>query len=201
LIDPHSHPFPLLHLSFSSTQRLNISIILRIDTNSFSVARFGALNQLILGVDTIIFSELAEEQMEEQMNGMSPDTEVAPSFPVVAPNLPVVALPMLNLTIFTALEISRSQYGYSYSMVGLARRLSTGILLTHALIVLIHTTLVVWYKWRCDGLQSLTDLFVLTVDSSRTLSQGTSLSEKGKDKCTIKVKHLTDDQLGLEIDG
>jgi hypothetical protein len=67
----------------------------------------------------------------------------------------------------TAFDITQFRYGYSYSMSGSTRRLSVSVLLTHVLIALIHTALVVRYGWRCPDLKCLCNLLVLATNSSR----------------------------------
>lgn len=53
------------------------------------------------------------------------------------------------------------RYGYSYSMQGTTRRLALGILIIHVVIALFYMIFVIWFKWGCYGLKSLSRFLFL----------------------------------------
>ncbi|KAE9363294.1 hypothetical protein N431DRAFT_475452 [Stipitochalara longipes BDJ] len=91
-----------------------------------AMARFGALTEVILGVD--VATQLDIHLVE------------------IASGFLVQNISTLDTGNSTAFKVTRSQYGYSYSMMGLTKRLSAGVLLIHVLIALMHTAVAVWYK-------------------------------------------------------
>lgn len=93
----------------------------------------------------------------------------------------------------TRYAITTSRYSYNYSVDGVTRQLGIGALLTHVLISLVHTVLVVWYGWKRPDLESIYDLVVLAIKSSTSISISdenisTSSVVRKKQNITIKVQ-------------
>ncbi|KAH7310308.1 hypothetical protein BKA65DRAFT_165449 [Rhexocercosporidium sp. MPI-PUGE-AT-0058] len=113
--------------------------------------------------------------------------------------IPMYDISTLNISDLTEISIMRDRYGYSYSTSGTTRRLAIGVMLIHIAVALIHTALVVWRGWWCPGLQSLTEFFVLAVESSpANTSQPDFATEKYK--YNIQVREVGDEKLELKID-
>lgn len=96
--------------------------------------------------------------------------------------------------------LDASRFGYGYTTDGITRRLSIGVLLTYALVVIIHTALVIWHGWICADLASLYDLVVVAMRGSVGLSQDLSLppaAELKKSDVTVKVQGINDSELKL----
>ncbi|KAG4438239.1 hypothetical protein IFR05_006267 [Cadophora sp. M221] len=111
----------------------------------------------------------------------------------------------LDMSNLTEIRITRDRYGYSYSSSGTTRRLAIGVMFIHIAVALIHTTLVVWHGWWCPGLQSLSDFFVLAVESPNPESSPTNNSQvdfaTDKHKCNIQVREIGDEKLEMKISG
>jgi hypothetical protein len=110
--------------------------------------------------------------------------------------LRVEDLASVDLNNATAVEIKTLRYGYSYSMSTVTRRLATGVLLAHVLIILIHTILVVGYGWRSPDLKTLTDLLMLVIDSSPLKTE----DEVKKYNHTVKCREVSDSRLEFVFD-
>ena len=111
----------------------------------------------------------------------------------------------LDLPNLTPIQVTRDRYGYSYSTAGTTRRLAIAVMLIHISIALTHTVLVVRYKWWYPGLQSLSDFFVLAVNSSRPEPLGDCSSQvevkSNKRDYHIQVREVGDEELEMEIMG
>lgn len=69
-------------------------------------------------------------------------------------------------TNLTELSFTLSRYGYSYSMSGFKRRLATGILLLHILMVLIYIIPIFYLNHSYYGLKSLCEVLILALNSA-----------------------------------
>lgn len=101
---------------------------------------------------------------------------------------------------FTEISLARTRFGYSYSANGITRRLGIVALLMHVLIVVIHTTLVLWYGWSCTDLGSIRDLVIMSIRASTGFSQDSSLppvTELRKKDINIKVQRRNDSEFIL----
>ena len=111
----------------------------------------------------------------------------------------------LDLPNLTPIRVTRDRYGYSYSTSGTTRRLAIAVMFIYISIALTHTVLVVRYKWWYPGLQSLSDFFVLAVNSSRPEPLGDCSSQveliSKKRDYNIQVREVGDEELEMEIRG
>ncbi|PVH71704.1 hypothetical protein DL98DRAFT_520913 [Cadophora sp. DSE1049] len=111
----------------------------------------------------------------------------------------------LDLSNLTPIRVTRDRYGYNYSTSGTTRRLAIAVMFIHISIALTYTILVVWYRWWCPGLQSLSDFFVLAVNSSMPESPGDTCSQlelsSKKHEYNIQVREVGDEKLEMEIRG
>ncbi|CZR70300.1 uncharacterized protein PAC_20203 [Phialocephala subalpina] len=103
----------------------------------------------------------------------------------------------------TEFRITTLRNGYSYSMVGITRRLTVAILFIHAIIALIHTALVVCYKWRSPGLESLCDFLILAINTQLGKGDdnaGTDIKKSKQYNATVRLQEIRGSRLRLEVD-
>jgi hypothetical protein len=100
----------------------------------------------------------------------------------------------------TAIYLTGAQYGYGYSTDGITRRLGIGVLLTHVLIVVIHTALIGWYGWSCTDFESIYDLVVLAIKVPTGLSQVLPpVSKLKKHDVTVKLQEISGSEIELVL--
>ncbi|KAH7374140.1 hypothetical protein BKA64DRAFT_728715 [Cadophora sp. MPI-SDFR-AT-0126] len=109
----------------------------------------------------------------------------------------------LDLSNLTPIQVTRDRYGYSYSTSGTTRRLAIAVMFIHISFALTHTVLVVRYRWWYPRLQSLSDFFVLAVNSSMSeapLHNFHQLDQPSKKhEYTIQVREVGDEKLEMEV--
>lgn len=116
------------------------------------------------------------------------------------PNDTLVEIDPSNMTEF---QVTLLRYGYAYSMEGLTRRMAAGILLAHSLVAIIYMVLIVWFRWTCHGLRTLSEVLVLAITShpSEKLDNTCSgISRLDTYKHILKVREVSDARLGLVLD-
>jgi hypothetical protein len=100
----------------------------------------------------------------------------------------------INMSNTTALIMTIFRNGYSYSMEGITRKLAVAILLTHILLVIIHTVVVVSYGWKSPALNSLSDAFSLAINTPPSETPGRQNSS------AVKIQSVSDGCLGFVLD-
>jgi hypothetical protein len=105
----------------------------------------------------------------------------------------------------TEIMLSASSFSYGYSFEGITRSISATILITHVLIVLIHTILIVCSRWCYPDIGSIYDIIILIIKSTNSAGMSTEtlslgVSEIKKRNVTLMIREEKD-SLKLVLDG
>jgi hypothetical protein len=114
----------------------------------------------------------------------------------------VTTVDKVDMSNATEFLITTLRNGYSYSMIGIARRFAATILSIHAVVALIYTTLLICCKWRSPGLESLCDFLILAINTplGNGNNAGTDLRKSKQYDDTVRVQAMAESRLRLEVD-
>jgi hypothetical protein len=111
-----------------------------------------------ISISTLIADSMARINMSPDLN-IGIDANAVLSVGPIDLDTPHAYFNTYPPKITTALAMTTLQYGYSYSMRGITRRLAGAILLLHTFLAIIHTVIVVSYGWKSRTLGSLSEIF------------------------------------------
>lgn len=95
--------------------------------------------------------------------------------------------------LYTEVKWTVERFGYAWGFRRATKYLAAIVIISHAILVLLHTSFVVGRRWRCDNWTSLTELLVLAMQSPRSklLERSTACTSKHS-KFTSNVQILED---------